>query len=341
VEPATHALTSLALARAGQGRLPRFGTAIILAAGLAPDLDYASYLGGAGAFLRFHRGALHSLAGAALLVGLTAGAFCLMDRSQRRSHVANGQRLRFFPALITGAVGAAGHIVLDLASGTGVQLFWPFHTRQYAWNVVANLDPWILIALAGALLLPQLLRMVSEEIGESKKLVRGRAAAIAVLAVLAAYLGARAAFHGHAVDLLLARDYRGRAALSAGAFPSSTSPFEWRGVVATEDTVEEISVPLGPGREFDAERGLTHYKPEDSPALRAGQGAAATQTYLEYARFPLASITRLEDGYRFELHDLQFAFGDLAAENIFVRVDLDSGLHMVRQEFLFAASPNP
>ena len=48
MEPVTHALTSLALARVGQRRLPRFGTAMLVVAGVAPDLDYASYLGGAG-----------------------------------------------------------------------------------------------------------------------------------------------------------------------------------------------------------------------------------------------------------------------------------------------------
>jgi inner membrane protein len=75
VEPVTHALTSLALARAGQRRLPRHGTAIILVAGVAPDLDYASYLSGASAFLRLHRALLHSIPGAAFVACATAGIF--------------------------------------------------------------------------------------------------------------------------------------------------------------------------------------------------------------------------------------------------------------------------
>ena len=344
VEPVTHALSSLALARAGQRQLPRFGAAIILAAGLAPDLDYASYFGGPGAFLRWHRCALHSLVGGAAAACVAAGAFCILD-SRRRRNVAGAEGaepgLRFVAALAAAGIGAAGHIVLDLASGTGVQLLWPFRERRYAWNLVANLDPWILILLAAGLLIPQLLRMVSEEIGERKKQVRGRTAAITVLAILAAYLGARAVLHSNAFDLLLSRDYQGRAPLSGGAFPSSTSPLEWRGVVVTDNTLEEIEVPLGATKPFDADRSVTHYKPEDSGALRAGQAAAATQVYLNYARFPLASVVRREDGYRFELHDLQFAPGDLNPENIFVRVDLDSGMRVVRQEFFFSASPNP
>jgi inner membrane protein len=316
----------------------------MVTAGIAADLDYASYFGGAGAFLRLHRAALHSLPGAVVIACATAGAFCALDRKSGGKSAATGNaapaRLSFVAAAIVSAIGAAGHILLDLASGTGVQLFWPFHVRLYAWNIVTNLDPWILIALIGGLLLPQLFRLVSEEIGDRKKRLRGRAAAIITLALVAAYLGGRAMLHSEAVDLLLSREYRGQVPLAAGAFPSS-SPFDWRGVVVTDNTIEEIDVGVESGARFDPDRSLAHYKPDDSPALRAGQQADATQRFLRYARFPLAHIERLEDGYRFELHDLQFESGDMGPENIFVRVDLDSSLHITRQGFLFASHPNP
>jgi hypothetical protein len=344
VEPVTHALVSLALARAGQRRLPRFGTAMMVSAGLAADLDYASYFGGAGAFLRLHRAVLHSLPGVAVIACATAGAFCALDRKSARESTAGGKAVAapvsFVAAFIVSAIGAAGHALLDVASGTGVQLLWPFHVRLYAWNIVANLDPWILIALIGGLLLPQLLRLVSEEIGDRKKRVRGRTAAIVTLALLAVYLCGRATLHSEAVDLLLSREYRGQAPLAAGAFPSS-SPFDWRGVVITDNTIEEIDVGLEPGARFDPDRSVTHYKPDDSPALRAGQHADTTQAFLKYARFPLAHIARMEDGYRFELYDLQFESGDMSPENIFARVDLDSALHVTNQGLLFASHPNP
>ena len=344
MEPVTHALVSLALARAGQRRLPRFGAAMMVTAGLAADLDYASYFGGAGAFLRLHRAALHSLPGGVVIACATAGAFCALDRKSAMKSAAAGNTppasLSFVAAAIVSAIGALGHTLLDLASGTGVQLFWPFHVRLYAWNIVTNLDPWILIVLIGGLLLPQLFRLVSEEIGDRKKRARGHVAAIVTLALVAAYLGGRAMLHSQAVDLLLSREYRGQAPLAAGAFPSS-SPFDWRGVAVTDNTIEEIDVGVEAGARFDPDRSLAHYKPDDSPALRAGQQADATQTFLKHARFPLAHIERLEDGYRFELHDLQFESGDLGPEDIFVRVDLDSALRVTSQEFLFASHPNP
>lgn len=341
MEPVTHALASLALARAGQKQLPRFGTSMMVIAGVAADLDYASYFAGPGSFLRLHRAALHSIPGTVLIACVTAGVFCAIDRKRRTSAAPSDAvpPLSFMPALIVAAVGALGHVLLDLASGVGAQLFWPFHAHLYAWNLLTNLDLWILIVLLAGLLLPLLLRMVSEEIGDRQKRVRGRTGAILALAFIVVYVGARGVLHSEAVDLLQSREYRGQVALAAGAFPISWSPFDWRGVVVTDNTLEELDIAVGPHQQFDPDRSLTHYKPDDSPALRAGQQAESTQTFLQYARFPLARVARQEDGFRFELHDLQFA-DNTTLDDVFVRVEMDSTLHITKQQFLFASQPN-
>ncbi|MBZ5502004.1 MAG: metal-dependent hydrolase [Acidobacteriia bacterium] len=344
MEPFTHAFTSLALARAGGRRLPRFGTAMLIASGLAADLDYASYLSGPGAFLRYHRTVLHSLAGSALMAGAIAGACCALDKRFPANNPVQGKTcapLKFAPALAVCAAGAAGHLLLDVCSGVGVQLLWPFRARWTGWDLSANFDPWILLLLVAGFLLPLLFGLIGEEVGERKKGPRGSRAAVVTLALLAAYLGARANLRGRAVTLLLSREYHGRVALSAGAFPESATPLDWRGVVVTDNTIEEVDVPLGPGAAFDPDRSLTHHKPEDSPALDAGQKTAAAEEFLGYARFPLASVGRREDGYRVEVHDLRFASGDTEPANVFVRIDLDSGLQVKQEEFQFAASPNP
>lgn len=339
--PVTNALTSLTLARAGQRHLPRYGMAIMVVAGVAPDLDYLSYLGGASAWLRWHRAVLHSVVGATLVAVATAGVFWAIDkrRNVEGSGVPAQPRLGFVAALIAALVGVGAHVVLDVASGVGAGLLWPFQAQRYAWNLLTNLDLWIVIVLAAALLLPELFRMVSEEIGDRRKRARGRTAAIVALIAFVAYVGTRAALHDRAVDLLMSSVYQGRTPLAAGAFPAGMSPLEWRGVVITDLTIELVSVPFGSGRGFDPERSGTVYKPEDSAAIQVGERTATTQLYLEHARVPLASVTQLEDGYRFEVHDMQFAGDDLGAENTFVRVDLDSKLRVTRQEILFEGEP--
>jgi membrane-bound metal-dependent hydrolase YbcI (DUF457 family) len=342
VEPFTHAFSSLALARAGQRRLPRFGAAMLIVSGVLPDLDYASYFGGPAAFIQFHRTALHSIAGSAVMACAVAGAFWVLDRKmppkklpQRKTVVP----LAFGAALATCAIGAVGHVILDVASGDGVQLLWPFRAHWSSWDLATDFDPWILFLLIAGLLLPLLFKLVSEEVGERKK-GSGGSGAVIVLLLLVAYLGMRARFHGEAIELLLSREYHGRIPLSAGAFPESSAPFQWRGVVVTDNTIEEVPVPLGPGEEFDPNVSVTHYKPEDSPALDIGEKTPAAAKFLAYASWPLASVHRREAGYRFEIHDLRFAPGDYEPASVFVRVDFDSNLQIKHEEFHFASSPN-
>ncbi len=343
MEPVTHILMSLAIARAAQKRLPRLGTAMIVASGVAADLDFASYLGGPGEFLRFHRTVLHSLLGSAIMACAIAWIFCIADKkiSQKATASKPSSPLPLGPAIVVCAIGAAGHLLLDLASGIGVQLLWPFHSEWFAWDLVANLDPWILLLLVAGLLLPMLFRLVGEEIGERKKRASGLTGAVLTLLLLFAYLGARAILHGQANSLLLSREYHKREPLSAGSFPYSSTPLDWRGVVVTDSTIELVDLPVGRGTEFDPDRSVTRYKPEDSPALEKAQSTAAAERFLKYARFPIANMARIEDGYRIEIHDLRFAPDDTGLDNIFVRVDLDSTLRVTSQEFRFASSPNP
>jgi inner membrane protein len=338
LEPVTHALTSLALARVTQKRLPRFGTAILIVSGVAADLDYFIYFAGPAAFLRFHRAVLHSLLGSAALVFLIAAGFCWVDR--RSPAKKSALPLPFIAAFTFACLGASWHLMLDLSSAEGVQLLWPFRASSFAWNLTTNLDLWILILLVAGLLMPELFRLVREEIGERKNNEGVRRVASITMLLLCAYLGARGILHRRAVDLLYSREFHGRAPVFVGAFPQHGSPFNWRGIVLTDSTIEELHFSLAPGAQFDPDRSQSLFKPQASPALEAGEQTEAARIFLIYARFPLASIYPLENGSRFELRDLQFARDDTSRANIMVRVDFDDSLRIKRQDLLFATSRN-
>jgi len=341
VDPVTHALTSVALARVGQRRLPRFGTAMLVVAGVAPDLDYASYLGGAGSFLQYDRTLLHSLPSSFVLAIALAAAFYFLalHRDKKTSGLEDSRfsKLTFGMAFLVCAIGISAHLLLDLVSGVGVELLWPFRVRWVAFDLLREFDIWILLFLVVGLLFPVLIGLVSEEIGERKKRTSGGGSAIAALVLILAYVGARGILHSRAVNLLESHDYHGRVALAAGAFPESTSPLEWRGVVSTDNTVEELRVPFGVEREFDPEHSATQYKPDDSPALEAGQQTRSAQRFLKYARFPLASVVRTGNGYQFELRDARFATEDASPSNILVRARIGEDMHILQQGFLFAS----
>ena len=323
--------------------MPRFGATMMMVSGVVADLDYASYFGGAGAFMRLHRSMLHSIAGSAVIACAVAAAFCAVDRKMPQKKRFFSQEitpLKFGPAFAVSAIGAAGHVLLDLASGVGVQLLWPFRASWTGWDIINDLDLWTLLVLVLGLLLPLLIGLVNEEVGARKKGPGGQRAAFVTLALLAAYFGWRANLHSRAVSLLLSREYHGRIALSAEAFPASSAPYQWRGVVDTDDTMERVDVPLGPGEEFDSNRSETLYKPQASPALAAGEDSASARAFLLYAKVPFAQVRPLEAGHRVEIRDLRFPAGDFEPANVFARIDLNSHVQTMRQGFFFASNPN-
>jgi membrane-bound metal-dependent hydrolase YbcI (DUF457 family) len=322
-----------------QRRLPRFGAAVLTVAAVAPDLDYASYFAGAGPFLALHRSALHSVAGGVVLCAGIAAA--TLYTAQKAPPPKTSRRtlspLTLKNAFALSALGFLSHILLDLASGEGIQLLWPFKNDWSRWDLEANFDPWMLFLLVAGLLIPQLFRLVGEEVGAHQK-HSGAGAAIITLGLIVSYFGARAYLHSTATDMLLSAEYHQREPLSAGAFPSSANPFLWRGVVATDNTIEEIEVNLGPGSDFNSDRSLTHYKPGASPQLNVAEASRDAQRFLRYAAFPLATVVHREDGYRVELRDVRFPSGDNSAADVVVRVEMTSSLQITKEELRFASS---
>jgi membrane-bound metal-dependent hydrolase YbcI (DUF457 family) len=74
MEPVTHALTSIALGRAGLNKVTRAATPMLVVSGTIADVDWVTRLGGAATFLRGHRTATHSLVGTAAIIGAVAAA---------------------------------------------------------------------------------------------------------------------------------------------------------------------------------------------------------------------------------------------------------------------------
>jgi membrane-bound metal-dependent hydrolase YbcI (DUF457 family) len=348
MEPVTHALASLALSRAGLNRTSRLTTPLMVVAGLAADLDLLSYLAGPSVFLEIHGTLLHSLLGSALAMCVLAAAACMLDRRVPGAAIWGLRRKRpdeaplsFGTALILCSIAGGVHLLLDLCGTYGVRLFWPFRDRWYAWDLTSALDLWVLLILLVGLLLPALFQLVSEEIGERRKPRRIGVGPVVALVLVGAYCGWRGSLHARAVQIELSRDYHGAPALSAGAFPLANSPLEWRGVVATDGSLETLEVSFAPGSTFDPDRSVTRYKPDASPALDAAEHTETARRFVRYAQFPLATIVRIDDGYECSLRDLRFAvdshtFGALAAV---IKLDVDG--HVIGQELRFEADSGP
>ncbi|MGH9815544.1 MAG: metal-dependent hydrolase [Candidatus Acidiferrales bacterium] len=335
MEPVTHVLTSAALARGAFDRT-RFAMPAAVTAALAVDLDWLALSGGAESYLTYHRVATHSLIGSAT-VAIAVGALFWLAGRQHPTKPASLVRL------LTVALAAAWlHVLLDLMNPYGVALFWPVNSRRFAWDLAGMLDPWLLAVLLAGWLLPTLLRLVTEEIGAKAERKGPRRWAIGTMALVALYCGARWYLHGNAVTLLDSRVYHGAAPRRVAALPDSPSPLKWRGLVETENTHEEIEVPVGPGGFFDSDRSVTLFKPEASPALEAAQNTSAVQQFVAAARFPLASVEQIgkadgmpDGGFRVTVRDLHFTERTTMAKPVVVIIEMDSQLRVLDERFEF------
>lgn len=330
MEALTQALVALALGRAILNRLAAGSMWALLALSLLMDADLLSRSYGAAAYLDWRRTATHSLAGAALLAVAVAAVFWLLGRRQKKYPV------RLLPAMGACLAGAGAHLTVALLDVRGAQLLWPFRRDWFAWDLLEPMDPWVLLLLVAGLLLPGLFRLVSEEIGARPEPRRYSHGAIVALLLIAIYCGGRALLHSRARAMLNARLYHGAAPLAVGVFPASASPMVWRGVVETETTLEVFQVRAG--GDLPLGSGQTHFKPEPSPVLEAAQGTAAARKFIPFARFPLARVIRLLEGYRVEIRDLRFEPSPFRPAPAAV-VEVNEKLEVTHERIEFTGSP--
>ncbi len=332
MEPVTHALTSIALGRAGLNKITRAATPMLLVSGMIADVDWVTRLGGAALFLRGHRTVTHSLIGTVAIVAAVAVGSWIAGRKYPKFAV------RLFPALAICAIGAGMHLLLDMLNGYGVKLLWPFSAKWYAWDLADSVDSWILFFLLAGLLLPELFRLVLEEIGSKPKRHGRQRGAIVCLVFVAMVIAGRTVAHGRAIALLDSREYRGQTPLVVAAFPKPSNPLLWSAVVETDNALYNLEVPLGPGREFDPELADVHFKPEPSVTLKNAVSSSTAAQFLNFARFPLASVQPEGDGFQVRLRDMRFESELVGRRGVVAVIDLNAQSLVVGEHLEFDGS---
>jgi len=334
MDPFTHLLASYTLARAGRNRLASPEMAAFLLAGLAPDVDWLWHLPEPLPPLRAYGTVTHSLAGAAAL----AAAIGVVVWAAGRKRPSAPPLLRLLAAAF---VSAGVHLLLDLCSTTGIELYWPFRAARISWNIAASFDVILLAILAVCALLAALFGLVTEEISGQKDPRPPRGWPVTALALALLYIGARTTLHQRAEMLLADAEYRGKTAMHSAAFPTGASPFTWNGVVETDAFLAEVEVPAGSGRTFAPEFAAVQFKPEPSPVLDAAAGARLARAYTGLARFPLVTLETTGDGTRAELRELgDSALRDRRGEWRAV-IELDAQAKVIHQELRYDAMRAP
>jgi inner membrane protein len=313
----THLLTGFFLSRAGLNRLTPRATAILLVSANIPDVDILALAGGGPNYLHWHRYWTHTWLLSPLLAIATVAIVWLFGRKP----------LPWLWAMFVAWIGVASHLFLDWTNQYGVRFLAPFSPRWYQLDNASLFDPWIYTVCAVCLFAPFLGKLVGGEIGARPAVTAGRGWAITALLFFGIYFAGRGVIHARMMEVLDSRTYDGANPLRVAAFPYSTSPFRWRGVVETESAwhVYELNAIVGA---FDPDRGRTLFKAEMSPAIEAARKTPACGTFQEFAQYPLWIVVpsaEIENGKQVELVDLRFPFH--------CRVLVDNQNHVQRSDY--------
>jgi inner membrane protein len=291
----THSLVGLFLARAGFGQATPRGTAIMVVAANAPDLDAVSWFWGSASYIHWHRNITHSLVGWPFMALL---AVIIVRWTGRKE-------IRWLPAFLIALIAVASHLILDLTNVYGVRLLLPFSGRWFHWDLTPVIDLIIWVLLLAGVVAPWFGRLVGAEIGEARR-GSGAGWAVVALLLLGGYDYGRSILHARAVATLDSRIYNGLAPRRIAAFPKG-NPLVWTGLAELSNAY--VMIPVDLRAAFRPDAGETFYKPSRTPALMAAMATVPFQRFLEFVQYPiwmLEPAPDLDHGTLVHLVDLRF-----------------------------------
>jgi membrane-bound metal-dependent hydrolase YbcI (DUF457 family) len=275
----THSLVGLLLARAGLEKTTPHGTAMMVLAANAPDIDAIFWFSGTQTYLEWHRSFPHAIAFAPLVALLPM--LLARVRFSWRS---------FFASLI----GVFSHLLLDWTNSYGIPLALPFSWHRFHLDIANVFDVWIWAILLGSALAMALAPRVRRSI------------AWAFLVALLAFEGVRTASHSRAIDMMSASLYENAPPQRVDALPGAFHPLVWRGVVESQNLVTILSVDVLNG--IGAERLYPIVPP--IPAMDAALATRPFQVFSSWSQLPFWKVTPVAEGLRLDLIDLRFGDPD-------------------------------
>jgi inner membrane protein len=289
VDNLCHTLAGAAFAEAGLKQRTRFGTAALLIAANAPDVDVLAFASSTPA-VALRRGWTHGVLAQALLPILLTMAFVAADRW--RPPVDGGRRLRPAALLALCYAGVLSHVAMDWLNNYGVRLLMPFSERWFYGDVLFIVDPWLWLVLAAGVFGAR----------------RARSAAPAAVALLAAAAYAlvmtASAFAAREKVLNAWRSARGGAPAGLMVGPVPVTPFRRTVIIDAGEHYEVGTFEWAPTRvRFDPQHVLRN---ASHPAARAASLDPDFQAVLRWARFPYYQIEPVQGGTRVTLADLRF-----------------------------------
>ena len=288
----THTLVGLMLARTGLERTTVRGTAMMMLAANAPDIDGIFWFDRL-RYMEYHRGYPHAFAFVPLVALLPMAV--VRAKFSWRSYLA-------------AMAGVLSHPLIDWTNPFGTRLLLPFTDHRYRLDINNLIDVWVWVLLWGAVAATALARLVSTEIGGNKVSGARRGWAWAALLAVLVYMGGRVIVHQRAVNVLSSRLYEGAVARNIAALPAGSNPLVWRGVVEGDGFA--FIVPVNLAGEFDPAAGRVFRQAPPGPAIEAALRTRPFQVFSGFSQMPFWRVTPAEDGVEVRLTDLRFGTPD-------------------------------
>jgi len=317
-------------------------------AGTIANIDWFSSYFGPSAYLAWHGTYTHSILAAILISAVFPAIFSArllkgglgvpaeVSKGNAVSFGVRAMRVLILGTFLMPLCSALLHIAMDACQSSGEMLLWPFSSKRFAADWLPQIDPWILTILIACIALPELLHLVSSEIGAKSKKPRGQTGAIVGLALVLVYVGARATLHSNVLALMESRTFHGETPRRVSAFPESLSILTWHGVAETESALNEIDVDAASGDAFDADSSARQFKPDPSAALDAARNTVVVRRFLATAQIPKAGLEKTEAGFVVVLRDLRYAAASDTQHEIAAVIELDPNNKVTSQELVWA-----
>jgi inner membrane protein len=336
MEPVTHILTGVCLARTGLNRRAAYATLTMAVAAEFPDIDTLWGLRGPVEGFAHHRGITHTLVGlpaeAAILVVAVYGLHRCRLARQNHAHAVRPQNEQRLRRPLTAApvrwgllygftlLALLSHLLLDYTNNYGLRPFFPFNPHWYAASIVFIFDPWIFAVLVGALVAPLIFRLVGSEIGARRQPFRGRGWAIAALLGIVAWWTFREVQHEHAVQLAMAQSIAAPQAPgpalpqcdTADCAPSDDAPAPYlaaQRALVSPDPINPFHWSAGTNfgpvvqlSEIDTRNGAvvaganTYPKAPHTALLQAAEASPLGRAYLDWSSMPILTVADPMDG---------------------------------------------
>jgi len=327
----THALASLAMSRAIFPRAPKLLWAFTIPAGVIADVDAFSALIKPSVYLSWHRTYMHSLLASLIIAGIFVATHRVWASRNLISRLSAGT---VFVAVL---LAQWLHLAMDAAQWQGVELFWPINSARIATDWLPTIDPWVVTILVAAIVLPDFFHLIGSEIGAKDKRPHGFVGAIVGLVMMFSYVGLRADLHATAVAQMQNRSYAGELPRQVAAFSDFVSLVTWHGVADTESALHEVTVHINSSRRSSLNPGINLFKPEPNPLLQAAQATEAAKYFLRVARFPKATVQKMDAGSEVQIRDLRYAAAGETKREPMVTVDFDPAGKIISAEVVWAS----